>query len=55
MNTVLLRAITCALTTFTVVNLAITAPAAAQIGNFPPIETGITLPKDEAAHRQPAE
>ncbi|MGU3316758.1 lipocalin family protein [Sphingomonas sp. M6A6_1c] len=55
MDTVLLRAVTCALTTFTVVTLAITAPAAAQIGNFPPIETGITLPKDEAAHRQPAE
>lgn len=29
--------------------------AHAQIGNFPPIETSITLPKDEASHRQPAE
>ncbi len=32
------------------------APLMAQaIGTFPPIETGINLPADEAAHRQPAE
>jgi predicted secreted hydrolase len=56
MSIVPTRAIACALATFAIMNPIMTAPAAAQaIGNFPPIETGITLPKDEAAHRQPAE
>lgn len=52
------RAMACALmTSISAIGAVINPPAAiAQaIGNFPPIETGITLPKDEASHRQPAE
>lgn len=39
---------------FPVVMLASDAMAQA-IGTFPSIETGIALPHDKAAHRQPAE
>ncbi|WP_234385346.1 carotenoid 1,2-hydratase [Paracidovorax avenae] len=41
-----------AIATFTFLATAVSAQA---IGTFPPIEKSITLPRDEAAHRQPAE
>lgn len=50
-----LRRVVCALMTSIITALAPVAVQAQAIGTFPPIETGITLPKDEAAHRQPAE
>lgn len=58
MKPVLTRVLACALalSASLLATLAGPAPAFAQaIGNFPPIETGIVLPKDEASHRQPAE
>ncbi|BEV01145.1 carotenoid 1,2-hydratase [Novosphingobium olei] len=58
MNKVRLRAAACtlAVSILSTGSFALPTAASAQaIGEFPPIETGITLPKDEAAHRQPAE
>jgi predicted secreted hydrolase len=50
----LVHALAISALTFPVVMLASDAMAQA-IGTFAPIETSITLPHDEAAHRQPAE